>query len=82
MCFLLQPVEKLCVYESAWGFPGGSVVKYMPVNAGAAGDAGDGLRRSPGGGNGCQLQYSCWDNLMDRGAWWAVVHRVAKVGHD
>ena len=58
------------------------MVKYMPVNAGAAGDAGDGLRRSPGGGNGCQLQYSCWDNLMDRGAWWAVVHRVAKVGHD
>ena len=34
--------------------------------------------RSPGEGNGCPLQYSCLENPMDRGAWWATVHRVAK----
>ena len=46
-------------------------------------DSGDmdsisGLRRSPGGGNGNPLQYSCLGNPMDRGTWWATVHRVAK----
>ena len=34
--------------------------------------------RSPGGGNGNPLQYSCLENSMDRGAWWATVHGVAK----
>ena len=37
-----------------------------------------GLRRSPGGGNGIRLQYSCLENLVDRGAWWATVHGVTK----
>ena len=37
-----------------------------------------GLGRSPGEGNGSPLQYSCLENLMDRGAWWATVHGVAK----
>ena len=37
-----------------------------------------GLGRSPGGGNGNPLQYSCLENPMDRGAWWTVVHGVAK----
>ena len=37
-----------------------------------------GLRRSPGEGNGNPLQYSCLENFMDRGAWWAPVHGVAK----
>ena len=37
-----------------------------------------GLRRSPGEGNGNSLQYSCLENPMDRGAWQAMVHRVAK----
>ena len=37
-----------------------------------------GLGRSPGEGNGNLLQYSCLDNPMDRGAWWATVHGVAK----
>ena len=41
-----------------------------------AGDSG--LGRSPGGGRGNPLQYSCLENPMDRGAWWAVVHRVTK----
>ena len=45
-----------------------------------AGDAGSvpGLGRSPGGGNGNPLQYSCLENPMDRGAWWAMVHGVAQ----
>ena len=60
-----------------WGFPGASVVKNPPANAG---DAGLILRlgRSPGGGDGNLLQYSCLENPMDRGAWWATVHGVAK----
>ena len=37
-----------------------------------------GSGRSPGGGNGNPLQYSCWDNPMVRGVWWATVHKVAK----
>ena len=37
-----------------------------------------GLRRSPGGGNGNTLQYSCLENSMDRGAWWATVHGIAE----
>ena len=52
----------------------------MPANVRDAGDAGSipGSGRSPGGGNGNQLQYSCLENPMDRGAWWAAVHGVAK----
>ena len=62
------------------GFPGSSVVKNPPANVGDAGDVGliPGSGRSPGGGNGNPLQYSCWDNATDRGAWWATVHEVAE----
>ena len=49
------------------GFPGGSVIKNIPVNAGDVGLI-PGLRRSPGEGNGNPLQYSCQGNLVDRGA--------------
>ena len=59
------------------GFPGGSVVKIPPANAGDVGSI-PGWGRSPGGGHGNPLQYSCLENPMDRGAWWATVHRVAK----
>ena len=59
------------------GFPGGSVVNNLPANAGDAGSS-HGLGRSPGEGNGNPLQYPCLENLMDRGAWWATVHGVAK----
>ena len=54
---------------------GDTVVKNLLANAGNSGDAGliSGLRRSPGGGNGNPLQYSCLENSMDRGAWWATV---------
>ena len=41
-----------------------------------------GSRRSPGGGNGNPLQYSCLENPMDRGAWQATVKGVTRVGHD
>ena len=62
------------------GFPGGSVIKNPPANAGDGGDVGliPGSERSPGGGSGNPLQYSCLENPMDRGAWWATVHGAAK----
>ena len=59
------------------GFPGGSDGKEFACNAGDLGlIAGSG--RSPGEGNGNPLQYSCLENSMDRGAWWATVHRVTE----
>ena len=62
------------------GFPGGSVVKNLPVNAGDTRDKSSvpGLGRSPGGRNGKLLQDSLLENPMDRGVWWAQVHGVAK----
>ena len=56
------------------------VVKNPPARAGDIRDVGSvpGLRRSPGGGHGNPLQYSCLENPMDRGAWLATDHRVAK----
>ena len=56
------------------------MVKNPPANAGDAGDMGliPGTGISPGGEHGNPLQYSCLENPMDRGAWWAVVHRVTK----
>ena len=61
-------------------FPGGSVVKNPPTNAGDTRELGlvPGLGRSPGEGNGNPLQYSCQEKPMDRGSWQAVVHRAAK----
>ena len=59
------------------GFPGDSVVKNPSANAGNLGSI-SGSGRSPGGGNGNPLQYSCLGNPMDRGALWATVHEVAK----
>ena len=83
--FLKYPII-LIVWES-WlvlvlpfivrGFPGGSEVKASACNAGDLGSI-SGLGRSPGEGNGNPLQYSCLENPMDRGAWWAAVHGVAK----
>ena len=63
-------------YNIDAGFPGGSLVKNPPANAGDPGDTGSipGSGRSPGGGNGHPLQYSCLENSMDRGAWRATVH--------
>ena len=55
-----------------WGFPGGSVVKNPPTNAGDVGLI-PGLGRSPGEGNGNPLQYSCLGNPVDQEAWRATV---------
>ena len=57
--------------------PGDSEVKASACNAGDLGSI-PGSGSSPGGGNGNPLQYSCLENRMDRGAWWATVHGVAK----
>ena len=56
------------------------LVKNPPANAGDVRDAGSipGSRRSSEERNGNSLQYSCLENPMDRGAWWHIVHRVAK----
>ena len=59
------------------GFPRGSEVKASACNAGDLGLI-PGSGRSPGEGNGSPLQYSCLENPMDRGAWWATVHWVIK----
>ena len=60
-----------------WGFPGGSDCKASACNAGDPGSIPE-SGRSPGEGNGNPLQYSCLDNSMDEGAWWATVHGFAK----
>ena len=63
------------------GFPHSSVGEESACNAGDPGlipESG----RSPGEGNGSALQYSCLENLMDREAWQAIVHGVARVRHD
>ena len=56
------------------------MVRNPPANAGDARDLGliPGSGRSPGEGNGNPVQYSCLENSMDRGAWWATVHGIAK----
>ena len=64
-------------YGSLLGFSGGSEFKVSACNAVDLGLI-SGLGRSPGEGNGNLLQYSCLDNPMDGGAWWARVHGVAK----
>ena len=60
------------------------MVKNPPANAGYVKDTGliPGLGRFPGGGHGNTLQYPCLENPMDRGAWWATVHGLQRVGHD
>ena len=62
------------------GFPGSIVVKNLPANAGDARDSGliPGLGKSPRGGNGNPLWYSCLENLRDGGAGQAKIHRVTK----
>ena len=68
------------LFTLAWtwkqGFPGGASGKEPAYNAGDAGLI-PGLGRSPGGGNGNPIQYSCLENPMERGDWQATVHRVA-----
>ena len=63
-----------------WSSQVALVVKNLSANAGDIRDAGSipGSGRSSGGGHGNPLKYSCLENTMDRGAWWATVRRVAK----
>ena len=65
------------LYISSLDFPGGSDGKESACNAGDRSSV-PGSGRSPGEGNSNPLQYSCLENPMDRGAWWATVHGVAK----
>ena len=61
------------------GFPGGSSGKEPACQCRRHRSGLDPwIGRSPGGGNGNPLQYSCLENPMDRGAWWAIVHRISK----
>ena len=60
------------------GFPGGSDGKESACNAGDLGSV-PGSGRFPGEGNGYPLQYSCLENSMGRGSWWATVHGVAEL---
>ena len=62
------------------GFPDGASGKEPTANAEDLRDSGliPGLGRSPGGAHGNGLQYTCLENPMDRGAWWATVHGVAE----
>ena len=84
---ILMPITHCSVYYrfNIWA---SQVVQRLkknpPTNAGAAADASSILRsgRSPGEGNGNPLQYSCLENSMDRGAWWATAHRSQRVRHD
>ena len=59
------------------GLPGASVVNKLPANAGDAGSI-PRWGRSHERGNDNPLHYSCWDNPVDRGAWWVTVHGVTK----
>ena len=63
--------------KEIFGFPGGSHGKVSVYNVGDLGSLPQ-SGRSPGGGHGSPLQYSCLENPMDRGAWWATVHGAAK----
>ena len=77
---LLYSLTKLSLLSTY--FPGGSVVKNPPANAGDVGSI-PGSGRCPGEGNSYLLQYSCLENSIDGGTWWATVHGVAKRGgHD
>ena len=70
-------MKELFPLKSQKGFPGGSEVKASACNAEDLGLIPE-SERSPGEGNGNPLQYSCLENPMDGGAWWAKVHWVAK----
>ena len=73
-CLTYFVLTSPCVFT---GFPGGSEVKASASNAGDPGSIPE-SGRSPGEGNGNPLQYSCLENPMDRAAWQATVHGVAK----
>ena len=76
----LPPYRNVQTYLTDWASQGALGIKNLPANAGDVRDTDSipGSGRSPGGGHGNMLQYPCLENPMDRGAWRATVHRVAK----
>ena len=83
VCIFTRILFSPCLFVSLSSYNRASqaalVVKNLPAHAGDIRDVGSvpGLGRSPGGGHGNPLQYSCLENPMDRGAWQATIHRVA-----
>ena len=78
ICFILYgPCHTYLFVENVAGFPGGSDGKESACNSRDPRSL-LGSGRSPGGGNGNSLQYSCLENSMDRGTWWATVHEITK----
>ena len=83
---ILRRVSSLCSNNLSSssgknGFPGGSVVKNLPANAGYVSLI-SGSGRSLGEGNGSSLQYFCLENSKDRGAWKAAVQGLTRVGNN
>ena len=76
---VLLSQDSLALQGFSW-FPGGTVAKNTPADAGDARDTGSvpGSGRYSGEGNGNPFQDSCLENPTDRGAWWAMVHGVTK----
>ena len=68
----------ICICAYIWASQVVLVIKNLPANVGDKRDMGSlpGSGRSPGGGNGNPSRYSCLENPVDRGAWWATVHGV------
>ena len=75
---LLNSLIKALLFFKGMNIPGGSDGKEPACNAGGNPSSIPGSGRSPGEGNGYPLQYSCLENSMGRGAWWAIAHGVAK----
>ena len=73
---ILEHKSLYVLLSACWGY-NGSVTREYTYNAGDLGSI-PGSGRSPGEGNGNPLQYFCLENSLDRGAWWAIVHGVAK----
>ena len=73
----MKEKKKTHIFKDDPSFPGGSDGKESACNIGDKSSI-PGLGRSPEEGNGYPLQYSCLENSMDRGAWWAMVHGLAK----
>ena len=69
------PIANIPAIKKTMDFPGGTVVKNPPTNAGDVRSVPE-SGRSPGGGNGTPLQYSCLENSRGRGAWWAIIPGV------
>ena len=82
--FTLSNIEHYSVFKILlimnWASQVALMVKNLPAKAGSIIDVGSipGPGRFPEGGHGNSLQYSCLENSMDRGTWWAMVHEVAK----